>query len=62
MRECGLKKHCEFGADIIKRAMKKLNFKSFLKISEQLALSLHEKWDGTGYSKGLKGEEILLSG
>jgi HD-GYP domain-containing protein (c-di-GMP phosphodiesterase class II) len=24
----------------------------------EAVLSLHEKWDGSGYPKGLKGEEI----
>ncbi len=57
-----MKKHCEFGADIIRRAMQKLKFRSFLQIAEQLTLSHHEKWDGTGYPRGLKGEDIPLSG
>lgn len=57
-----MKEHCRFGADIIRRAMQKLNFRSFLQIAEQLTLSHHEKWDGTGYPNGLKGEAIPLSG
>ena len=27
-----------------------------------MAYTHHEKWDGTGYPRGLKGEEIPLSG
>lgn len=57
-----MKKHCEFGADIIRKAMSKLKFKSFLEIAEQLVKSHHEKWDGSGYPNCLKGEEIPLSG
>lgn len=57
-----MQKHCEFGADIIRKAMQKLNFKSFLQIAEQLALSHHEKWDGSGYPNRLMGEKIPLSG
>lgn len=32
-----------------------------LKMAEEIARCHHEKWDGTGYPKGLKGEEIPLS-
>lgn len=33
-----------------------------LRLGEQIALTHHEKWDGTGYPRGLKGEAIPLSG
>jgi len=34
----------------------------FLKMAETIALTHHEKWDGNGYPRGLKGEEIPLVG
>jgi putative two-component system response regulator len=34
----------------------------FLKMAESIALSHHERWDGGGYPKGLKGNEIPMEG
>ncbi|MBZ0212578.1 MAG: HD domain-containing protein, partial [Nitrospirae bacterium] len=35
---------------------------SMLQLAEEIALTHHERWDGTGYPLGLKGEEIPMSG
>lgn len=48
-----VKKHPVIGADIVSVA-------GFLKDIAPLILSHHERWDGTGYPRGLKGEEIPL--
>ncbi|MDD9950279.1 MAG: response regulator [Zetaproteobacteria bacterium] len=34
----------------------------FIRISSSIALTHHEWWDGSGYPKGLKGEDIPLEG
>ena len=34
----------------------------FIKLAEVIALTHHEKWDGSGYLKGLKGSKIPLAG
>ncbi|HNF28582.1 MAG TPA: HD domain-containing phosphohydrolase, partial [Leptospiraceae bacterium] len=33
-----------------------------LRTARMISLSHHEKWDGTGYPYGLKGEEICIEG
>jgi HD-GYP domain-containing protein (c-di-GMP phosphodiesterase class II) len=57
-----INRHCEFGARVLQIAEKKLPFQSFLTIAIQLTLFHHEKWDGTGYPHGLRGDAIPLSG
>lgn len=55
-----MKKHCEYGANILNAAEKKLGFRSFLTIAIQIIMGHHEKWDGSGYPHKVKGEEIPL--
>ena len=52
-----MNKHPEVGATIFERAKTPM-----LKACGEIALSHHERFDGTGYPKGLKGEEIPLYG
>jgi len=34
----------------------------YLQMAETIAINHHERWDGTGYPAGLKGEEIPIEG
>jgi len=57
-----MKKHTVSGADIIRGIEDNTQENEFLKYAETLAVSHHEKWDGSGYPYGLKGSEIPLMG
>ncbi len=57
-----MKKHTTYGRDAILAAEKKLGNTSLLRFALEIAYTHHEKWDGTGYPQGLKGEKIPISG
>ena len=52
-----MKKHTEIGARILSGSDVPL-----LQMSERIALCHHEKWDGSGYPRGLHAEEIPVEG
>ena len=52
-----MKQHTVIGAKILSTSSSE-----FLETGKIIALSHHEKWDGTGYPYGLKGESIPLYG
>ncbi|GGF12759.1 two-component system response regulator [Pseudoalteromonas gelatinilytica] len=52
-----MKQHALIGAKILENSTSPL-----LQLAHKLALEHHEKWDGTGYPFGLKGEEISIEG
>jgi putative two-component system response regulator len=56
-----MKRHTEIGAKTLDDVLKKYPNAEFLRIARDIAWSHHERWDGSGYPRGLKGEEIPLS-
>lgn len=52
-----VKRHPIIGAEILHGSPSPL-----LQAGELIALTHHERWDGSGYPYGIKGEEIPLSG
>ncbi|STR46032.1 HD-GYP domain-containing protein [Iodobacter fluviatilis] len=58
-----MKMHTVYGRDVITSVESYLGTKEdkFLHYAREIAYSHQEKWDGSGYPQGLKGEEIPLS-
>lgn len=57
-----MKAHTTIAADTLDAALNKFPGVSFLTMARDIAVTHHEKFDGTGYPRGLKGEEIPLCG
>jgi PAS domain S-box-containing protein len=56
-----IKRHTLMGGNALKAIESQIEGKSFLAMGKEIAYNHHEKWDGSGYPRGLKGEEIPLS-
>ena len=52
-----MRTHVKIGGSLLSGSSSKL-----MVMAEKIALTHHEKWDGTGYGMGLAGEEIPLPG
>ena len=50
-----VKRHAEAGAELLSGSRSPL-----IRLAEQIALTHHERWDGTGYPRGMAGDNIPL--
>jgi response regulator RpfG family c-di-GMP phosphodiesterase len=52
-----IKEHASIGYNILKSSKRKI-----IKAAATVAVQHHERWDGKGYPKGLKGDQIHIFG
>ena len=57
-----MKNHTTYGGESLMVGIKELGEESFLTLAKEIALTHHEKWDGSGYPRGLSKKEIPISG
>jgi len=57
-----MKQHPMIGSQALTSAQTTLGNNSFLSVACEIMETHHEKWDGSGYPNGLKGDDIPVSG
>ncbi|WP_243438838.1 MASE1 domain-containing protein [Fundidesulfovibrio soli] len=56
-----IKRHPEYGVKTLERIISSMGGSDFMDVAREIIQSHHEKWDGSGYPRGLSGKNIPLS-
>lgn len=56
-----MKEHTTEGGRLVKKTMGKIEEPDYVQIAYDVASAHHERWNGTGYPAGLRGDQIPLS-
>ena len=59
-----MRRHVEFGRDVIERASQRsgVSDDELLRLARDIIYAHHEHWNGNGYPRGLRGEQIPIAG
>ena len=55
-----MKKHATVGGRVVREVLSGITDEEYLSFASDIATYHHERWDGSGYPSGLKGDEIPL--
>jgi response regulator RpfG family c-di-GMP phosphodiesterase len=59
-----MRQHPRYGRDVIEQAQRAVGVRDdvTLSLAKDIAYTHHERWDGTGYPEGLRGDQIPIPG
>ncbi|MEW8015010.1 MAG: HD domain-containing phosphohydrolase [Candidatus Sedimenticola endophacoides] len=57
-----MKRHIDYGLSAIRKAEQEHGSTEFLNMAKEIVWTHHERWDGSGYPRGLRGDQIPVAG